>query len=101
NSHALYLLKRLFGNDQVYLQGVRPRSIADVRPQEFNVKFKGKELSGSLRNEVTFSPLIDVSAKLVMNLQMVGAGLASKQYARDQVGIPDSVAMDEEIFNEK
>jgi len=100
NNHALYMLKRHFAEDTIYLQGVRPRSIADVKPQEFNVKFKGKELSGSFRNEVTFSPLIDMNSKLVMSLQMLGAGLSSKQYARDQVGIPDSVAMDEEIFGE-
>lgn len=100
NNHALYMLKRQFAEDTIYLQGVRPRSIADAKPQEFNVTLKGKQLTGSFRNEVTFSPLIAADAKLVMSLQMIGAGLASKQYGRDQVGIPDSVAMDEEIFNE-
>lgn len=100
NNHALYMLKRQFGEDTIYLQGVRPRSIADMKPAEFNVTLKGKQLTGSFRNEVTFSPLIGADAKLVMSLQMIGAGLASKQYGRDQVGIPDSVAMDEEIFNE-
>lgn len=100
NNHALYMLKRQFGEDTIYLQGVRPRSIADAKPAEFNVTLKGKQLTGSFRNEVTFSPLIGADAKLVMSLQMIGAGLASKQYGRDQVGIPDSVAMDEEIFNE-
>lgn len=100
NNHALYMLRRQFGEDTIYLQGVRPRSIADMKPQEFNVTLKGKQLTGSLRNEVTFSPLIGQDAKLVMSLQMIGAKLASRQYGRDQVGIPDSVAMDEEIFNE-
>jgi hypothetical protein len=100
NNHALFMLKRQFAEDTIYLQGVRPRSIADMKPQEFNVTVKGKQITGSFRNEVTFSPLIGQDAKLVMSLQMIGAGLASKQYGRDQVGIPDSVAMDEEIFNE-
>jgi hypothetical protein len=36
----------------------------------------------------------------VISLQAQGAGLTSKKYGRDQIGIPDSDAMAEEIFAE-
>jgi hypothetical protein len=39
--------------------------------------------------------------KLIISLQAQGAGLTSKKYGREQIGIPDSDAMVEEIFNEQ
>lgn len=100
NETALYLLRRLFADDTIYLQGVRPRSIIDVRPTEFSWKKKGKEIIGSLRNEVTFSPYIGQHEKLIMGLQGLGAGLYSKEYVREQVGVTNSIEMEEAIYRE-
>jgi hypothetical protein len=47
-----------------------------------------------------FSPHLSQHEKVVMGLQMSSAGLVSKQWQREQVGIPDSAAMDEEIIGE-
>src|SRR2546430_10427815 len=43
---------------------------------------------------------LNMHEKVVMGLQMGGAGLVSKQWQRNQVGIPDSEAMAEEIVGE-
>ena len=101
NSKALYMLNRTFGEEQIYLHGTFPRSISDLKPQAFGLKFKGKQIVGSQRNEVIFSPHLNMHEKLVMGLQAAGAGLVSKAYQRGQIGIPDSEAMDEEIVTER
>lgn len=100
NEKALTIYQRMFAEDRVYLNGLRPESITDINPRQFAVSFKGKDLVGSPRNEVVFSPYIGMHEKLVISLQAQGAGLTSKKYGRDQIGIPDSDAMAEEIFAE-
>lgn len=100
NETALYVLRRMFADDTIYLQGVRPRSRFDLKPTEFAWKHKGREIIGSLRNEVVFSPLMGVAQKVVTNLQLKGAGLVSDEYAREQIGIPNSEEMEEQIARE-
>jgi hypothetical protein len=100
NEKALTIYQRMYTNDQVYLQGVQPQSMLDLNPRQFSVSFKGKEIIGSPRNEVVFSPYIDMHGKLVMALQAQGAGLTSKGWGREQIGISDSEAMNEEIVTE-
>jgi hypothetical protein len=48
-----------------------------------------------------FSPAVGMHEKLIISLQAQGAGLTSKKHGREQIGIPDSDAMEEEIFNEQ
>jgi hypothetical protein len=64
------------------------------------MNIKGSQLVGSPRNEVVFMPYLDMQQKVVIGLQLAGAGLVSKQWQRENVGIPDSEAMDEEIVGE-
>lgn len=100
NEKALVIYQRMFKDDQVYLEGVKPELISDLNPRAFSVSFKGSQIVGSPKNEVTFSPYIDQHGKLVMGLQALGAGLVSKAYAREQIGITDSDQMQEEIVAE-
>lgn len=101
NSKAIILAQRMFREDRLYLEGFYNESIYDLNPKSFAFKSKGSEIVGSPRNEVIFSPYLNMHEKLVMNLQAMGGGLVSKQYAREQIGIPDSQAMQEEIFQEQ
>jgi len=100
NEKALTIYQRMFRDDPISLDGVRPSSILDLNPRQFAVNFKGKDIIGSPRNEVVFSPYIDMHGKLVMALQAQGAGLVSKSWSREQIGISDSQAMNEEIVSE-
>ena len=100
NETALYIIRRMFPDDTIYLQGVRPRSRFDLKPTEFAWKHKGREIQGSLRNDVVFNPLMGIAQKVVTNLQLKGAGLVSDEYARDQIGIGDSEEMEEQIARE-
>jgi hypothetical protein len=100
NEKAIYLGQTVLKDETIYLQGYRPETVADINPRQFAFKAKGKELIGSARNEVVFQPHMDLQTKVVVGLQMAGAGLVSKQWQREQAGIPDSAAMDEEILAE-
>lgn len=100
NEKALTFIQRAYRDDKILLQGVRPASILDLNPRQFSVSLKGKEIIGSPKNEVTFSPYIGLHDKLVMALQAQGAGLVSKAHSRQQIGISDSEAMQEEIVGE-
>ena len=100
NEKAIYIGQTMFRDEQILLQGYTPQTSSDINPKMFGFKAKGRELVGSARNEVVFQPLMDLQTKTVMNLQLRGAGLVSKQYMREQVGIPDSQAMEEEILAE-
>lgn len=100
NEHALFLYQTLFADQQIYLKGVIPGSAYELNPRGFEVRFKGSEIIGSQANDVVFQPALAAHEKLVMNLQAMGAGLVSKNYAREQIGIPDSDAMDREIVME-
>jgi hypothetical protein len=100
NEKAIYIAQQMFREDRMEMYGVMPRSSLDMKGKGFGLSLKGKELVGSQRNVLVFSPYIGLHEKLVMNLQAMGGGLVSKQYARDQIGIPDSEAMDEEMLGE-
>ncbi len=100
NEKALTIYQRMWSEDQIYLQGVKPSSMVDLNPRQFAISFKGKEIVGSARNDVVFGPYMDAHGKLVMALQAQGAGLVSKAYSREQIGIPDSDEMQAEIMEE-
>ncbi len=100
NEKAIYMGQTMFKDDTIQLFGTETGSIADLNPRRFALTLKGKQLVGSPRNDVVFSPHLSMHEKIVMGLQMAGAGLVSKQWQREQVGIPDSDAMDEEILAE-
>lgn len=100
NEKAIQIGRTMFKDDVIYLFGAETPSIAEVNPRHFSFKMKGSQLVGSTRNEVVFMPYLDMHSKVVMGLQMAGAGLVSRQWQREQVGIPDSQAMDEEMTSE-
>jgi hypothetical protein len=100
NEKALTIYQRMFPNDTIMLEGVRPGSAFDLNPKQFSMVFKGKDIVGSPKNEVVFMPYMNQHDKLVMSLQGIGAGLYSKKYGRDQTGVVDSDAMQEEIISE-
>lgn len=100
NERAIVMAQTMFREETIYLQGGRPSTYADINPRFFTFKAKGKEIVGSPRNEVVFQPHMDLQTKVVVGLQMAGAGLVSKQWQREQAGIPDSAAMDDEILRE-
>jgi hypothetical protein len=101
NEKALIMGRKYFADETINVSGYETGSAIDITPRYFSINIKGKELVGSCRNEVVFSPHIDLHNKLIMNLQAMGAGLVSKEHARNQMGIPDSEAMDEEILEER
>lgn len=101
NEHALFLYQTIFADQRIRLKGVIPGSAYEINPRNYEITFKGSEVVGSQANDVVFQPAMDLQSKLVMNLQALGAGLISKQYAREQIGIPDSAAMDNEIVMEQ
>jgi hypothetical protein len=89
----------MFKDDVINVYGTEVNPLA-LNPRRFSDSFKGKQLIGSSRNDVIFSPALNQHEKLVMWLQGLGGGLVSKGYVRNQIGIPDSEAMVEEIFSE-
>jgi hypothetical protein len=99
NEKVIYMGQNLFKDDYIRIYGTEIHPLA-MKPQQFSESFKGSALVGSSRNEVMFSPALNQHEKLVMWLQAKGGGLVSNQYIRNQIGIPDSVAMDEEIMSE-
>ena len=100
NEKALFMGQRMYKDKTAHLFGLIPDSGIDINPKQFSLSLKGKELKGSVRNEVVFSPHTNTQQKVVMGLQMAGAGLVSKKWQREQVGIPDNEAMEEEIYSE-
>lgn len=99
NEKAIYIAQEMFKGDNIMVYGteVNPMSL---NPRRFSDSFKGSQLIGSSRNDVIFSPALNQHEKLVMWLQGLGGRLVSKGYVRNQIGIPDSEAMVEEIFSE-
>lgn len=100
NEKCLDMGRTMFAEDTIRLFGVETGSIADLNPRHFSINIKGSQLVGSTRNEVVFMPYLDMQQKVVIGLQLAGAGLVSRQWQRENVGIPDSEAMDEEIVSE-
>lgn len=100
NEKAITIGRTMFANDSIRLYGQEAGNIATVNPRNFSLNIKGSQLVGSTRNEVVFMPYLDMHTKVVIGLQMAGGGLVSKSWQRENVGIPDSEAMDEEIVQE-
>lgn len=100
NEKAIQIARTMFKDDSIYLFGAETPSLAEINPRHFSFKIKGSQLVGSTRNEVVFMPYLDMHSKVVMGLQMAGAMLVSREWQRNQVGIPDSEAMDDEIVSE-
>lgn len=100
NEKCIEIGRKMFRTDTIRLYGNVAGSIADINPRSFAMSIKGSQLVGSTRNEVVFMPYLDMQQKVVIGLQLAGAGLVSRKWQRDQVGIPDSEAMDEEIVGE-
>lgn len=99
NEKAIIIGQTMFRDDKISLYGREVDPIS-IRPKTFTMSIRGSELIGSPRNELVFSPALSMHEKVVMGLQMAGGGLVSKKWQREQAGIPDSEAMDEEIFGE-
>lgn len=100
NEKAIQMGRTMFHDDTIYLYGTETPSLATVNPRHFSDKIKGSQLVGSTRNEVVFMPYLDMHTKVVVGLQLAGGGLVSKAWQRENVGIPDSEAMEEEIVSE-
>jgi hypothetical protein len=101
NQKALYIQQTLFRDDKVTLHAAIPSSAMDMQGTRGAITVKGSQLIGSGNNEVVFSPAMNQHEKLVMWLQAKGGGLVSDRFIRNQIGIPDSEAMDEEILGEQ
>jgi hypothetical protein len=100
NEKAIFMAQHMFKDEKIKLFGLHPATGFDLAPKTFGLELYGRDLKGSQRNEVVFMPHVGMHEKIVMGLQMAGAGLVSKQWQREQVGIPDSQAMEEEIVSE-
>ena len=100
NEKAINIGRTMFKDDTIRLYGSEVPGLADLNPRHFSMNIKGSQLVGSARNDVVFMPYLDMQQKVVIGLQMAGAGLVSRKWQRDNVGIPDSEAMDEEIVGE-
>lgn len=100
NAKALYMGQTMFAKDKINLFGMETPGLGQVNPRRFALSIKGSELIGSTRNEVVFMPQYDLHTKVVIGLQMAGGGLVSKKWQRNNAGIPDSDAMDEEMLDE-
>jgi hypothetical protein len=101
NQKAIYMQQTLFRDEKVTLHAAIPSSAMDMQGRRGSVQVKGSQLIGSGNNEVVFSPAMNQHEKLVMWLQAKGGGLVSDRFIRNQIGVPDSEAMDEEILGEQ
>lgn len=100
NEKAIFYAQTMFRDETISLFGTEQGTVADLNPRQFALNIKGSKLIGSANNEVVFMPHLGMHEKIVMGLQMAGGGLVSRQWQREQVGIPDSQAMEEEILSE-
>lgn len=100
NEKAIQMGRTMFKNDSISLYGTETASLGSLNPRHFALNLKGSQLVGSTRNEVVFMPYLDMQQKVVIGLQLAGAGLVSRKWQQENVGIPDSEAMDEEIVSE-
>lgn len=100
NAKAIHMGQQMFGDKQINLFGMETPGLGQVNPRRFALSIKGSQLVGSTRNEVVFMPQYDLHTKVVIGLQMAGGGLVSKKWQRQNAGIPDSDAMDEEMLDE-
>ena len=99
NEKAILIGQTMFRDERIQLHGREIDGIS-IQPRNFSMSIRGSELIGSARNELVFSPALSMHEKVVMGLQAAGGGLVSKKWQREQMGIPDNEAMEEEIFGE-
>jgi hypothetical protein len=100
NEKAITISRLAFADDTIRLFGTLTGSIAELVPQGFGMTLKGSQLKGSTRNEIVFMPYLNMHDKVVIGLQLAGGGVVSRTWQRNQIGIPDSEAMEEEIVSE-
>ena len=100
NEKAITITRIAFADDTIRLFGQLTGSIVELVPQGFGMTLKGNQLKGSTRNEIVFMPYLNMHDKVVIGLQLAGGGVVSRTWQRNQIGIPDSEAMEEEIVSE-
>lgn len=100
NQQALFIQQQMFRDDTVNLYGQECNATL-LSPRRFALTLKGSELIGSGNNDVVFMPHLNEHEKLVMGLQALGGGLVSKAHVREQIGIADGEAMEEDILREQ
>lgn len=101
NERAIYIGQHTFKDEDIHLHGHITPGMTEINPRYFAMNITGSKLQGSTRNEVVFQPHIGQHEKLVMGLQALSGGLVSKRHVREQMGIPDTTAMEEEIYAEQ
>ncbi len=101
NEYALDMTQKLFKNREVVYFGRQyTHEGMFSRPEKFQQTIKGSDLKDWARHELSFQPMLNMHEKVVMGLQLAGGGLVSKRWQRDQVGITDNNAMQDEILSE-
>lgn len=99
NQQALFIQQQMFRDDKINLFGQEINSTL-LNPRRFALTVAGSELIGSGNNDVVFMPHLNLHEKMVMWLQALGGGLVSKGYVREQIGIADGEAEEEDILRE-
>ena len=104
NEYCVDMTQALFANRKVVYFGRQYTqtgwAAALEQPKRFMQTIKGSDLDDWTRHELTFLPQLNMHEKVVMGLQLAGGGLVSKRWQRDQIGIVDNDAMQEEIMAE-
>jgi hypothetical protein len=104
NEYALDMTQTIFPTRKVVYFGRQYTSqgwaAALEQPKRFMQTIQGDELQDWARHELSFQPLLNMHEKVVMGLQLGGGGLVSKRWQRDQIGIVDNNAMQDEILAE-
>jgi hypothetical protein len=101
NEYTIDMAGKIFPNKSVVYFGRQyTKDGIFSQPEKFRVELKGSDLAGWTRQELTFQPLLNMHEKVVIGLQLGGGGLVSKRWQRDQIGIVDNNAMEEEILAE-
>lgn len=101
NEMAIDMTGKVFANREVVYFGRQYDNSGIFRTdKQFAITIKGSDLKNWSRHSLTFSPLLNMHEKVVIGLQLGGGGLVSKRWQRDQIGIVDNDAMQEEILTE-
>jgi hypothetical protein len=101
NEMSVDMTAKVFANRKVVFFGRQyTKEGLFSQPKQFQVTVDGADLKGWVRHELSFQPMLNMHEKIVMGLQLAGGGLVSKRWQRDQVGIVDNDAMQEEILSE-
>lgn len=105
NEKAIDMAGQIFSNRKMVFFGKQFKNSGYLgaleKPERFRQEIKGSDLKGWSSHELSFQPLLSMHEKVVMNLQLGGAGLVSKRYQRDAIGIADNDQMAAEILEEQ